>query len=1854
MNLSDVLLTEDDHIAVMEKYFSEKGPAYHQFDSYRHFTDKMLQEIIDETPSLYIHTKTNKYKATFGQVYIERACFVDESRTRYIYPQEARLRDLTYESPVFVDITEEFWELNEKGDFEKVNTIEHRKILLMKIPVMIRSSLCNLYQLSMDECVQKGECFNDPGGYFIINGKERVLVCQERLNYNQVYVFEGNDEKSPYVAEIRSMSRETGHSVLVQARMNKEGKNICFSLPYMSKEIAAGAVFKALNMDSQDIIRFIQPSTKEERVLVERLIRESIQYTNKGKAIKYISKASLHKVEDDEERCIIYTEQVIENELFPHMGISTPTEKCILLGDMLNKLFRVFLKLRPEDDRDNVSLKRIEGPGVLIGDLFRMSMKRYCDNIKKYLEKRQDIITAMNRTNSITAVLKHTFSTGNWAAQKNTYVRTGVSQVINHLTYPSTISHLRRVVIPVGKEGKNVKIRQIHPSQTFFIDIIESPEGKSIGIVKNLALLCNITTGVNSILIRELIEKCQHIIDCEKYMDRTDWWRVYLNGTLIGLSYQPKSLYDEFQELRDMNVFSNQVSFFMDEDDHEIRVFCDAGRYIRPVLTVQPGNMLTLTKQHIKTMSWSDLLDHDIVRYVDSNEVENSLIAMNVDDLTKYSNHDYHYCEIHPSAMLGVCSAVIPYPEHNQSPRLVYQSSMVKQALGVYSLAFQHRFETVTHVMHYPQKPMVSTKFDKMLKYDEMLTGCNPIVAIATYGGWNQEDSVMLNRSAVDRGMFVHTCYKTLVTEEHKKTNNSFERIEVPPPSAQNKTMNYSKLGPNGIVLKGVPVYKGDIIIGKTLTKVQKDEDEKTDCSLAVGNGEEGTVDEIWEGLNEDGYKMVKIRIRQLRIPEVGDKFASRSSQKGVCGLLLTQEDMPFTESGMTPDIIINPHCFTADNQVSLYNGLSRKIGDLKKDEIVWSYDYANRGLTRRTNVGMEWKGFRKVVKITLQDGRTIRCTPDHKFYTTEQKWVEAKDLQLNKDKIVMGIEGVEDINYGDETDWKLQTTNFTFSCDTNENREKAMAFARILGHILTDGCVHQRYDNSEFICPVHFGHIIDADICVQDIYKITGKTPKICTSGEKGKASTYVVHIPHELSQSFGMLDGITIGRKTRQESDWPTFLYTCPKSVLREFLASAFGGDGHAPYLNKDRPATIKFSKSIHSSFKASFETKMQNLCMMLNKFDVEAEIERIRDYQNESKELFHSIYINIKNNLKFAENIGFRYCTEKMGRLSLYKSYLEFQERVKKQSEQVLSLVDTYTTNMSIAKALEKARDEMKKGPVLNEYYSLSNINQVKNRRKENRSTDVLHLSYKYFPTFTEYLEDMGCLEWYSKTDYITTREKTVIPAFHMRPIHIKDDGEENVCCIGVEEFHNFICNGHTVMNCMPSRMTLSQLTEMLLGKTGSLTGVLGDATAFTKSSINPVETIAAQLSNFGFERYGNERLMSGYTGEMMQAEIFIGTAYYQRLKHLVKDKMHCLTLDHEVLTMEGWKPISEITVEDRVATLGKNDVLVYQQPTHVWRYPQYEGELYHIRSSSIDLTVTSNHRMWVTDSENNLNQFRFVEAKDCYGKQYVYKKDALWQQTGYLHHGTDSFDETHDFMRLFWYHPFTKKEEEWCWRIAASQSRLLINAITHGKTTLIDTQENVDRLQRLCLHAEWSADIEDAEEDDIKDNNNKNKKITITKGICHYPKVKKTEERITTHTKEDGIDVMCITVPNEIFYVRRNGKAVWTGNSRARGNVTMMHHQPSEGRSKDGGLRTGEMERDALIAHGGSAFIQETFFDMSDVYQVNVCDHCGGMVSAAKECRTCKSADIAKTNIPYCAKLLLQELQALGVSIKINTV
>ena len=933
----------------------------------------------------------------------------------------------------------------------------------------------------------------------------------------------------------------------------------------------------------------------------------------------------------------------------------------------------------------------------------------------------------------------------------------------------------------------------------------------------------------------------------------------------------------------------------------------------------------------------------------------------------------------------------------------------------------------------------------------------------------------------------------------------------------------------------------------------------------------------------------------------------SRSSQKGVCGLLLEQENMPFTSQGITPDLIMNPHCFTKETLVTLCNGLSKRISDMSVSggEDVWCHDKKS-GITMSKNLSMGCGGVKPIVKLTFEDGRTIRCTYGHQFYTSDGKWVEAQNIELGKDKIQMSLEGVFDEIEEEKIDWLFFN-----------DREKTLAFARILGYTLADGCICK--SNGSFSCPISFGHDIDAELCKKDILLLTGKSPKILTNNSSiGSGFVYIVNLPCELVKLIVNLDGITIGRRTQQETTWPSFLFTSPKSVVREFLAGLFGGDGHAPYLRGEHVLEIRFSQTTSRKYEDHFTQKMQSLCDLLNLFHVDACIERKRYYHKssykecsledmkEDTEYMTSIYIIVKDTLAFSQNIGMRYCIEKMSRLSLCKSYKLLQKRVKKQSEDIFALVDFYNKKgNTLQKSLSLAREEYFKTNIsLNEYYTfgISGKTQLGNRRKENRSSDVLHLNYKYFPTFKKYIENLGCLHWYSSKEYAIDREASVLPTFNMKVVGRVDDGEEPIYCFNVKDFNNFIAEGTVVSNSLPSRMTLSQLIECLYSKVGSLDGTFGDSTAFTEQSINPVEDIAKKLQSFGFQRYGNERMYNGFTGEMIDSDIFIGPTYYQRLKHLVADKIHCLTPDHDVLTISGWKKILDVTLEDKVATLNKNGELEYDNPLNIMNYPDYEGSMYYIKNQSIDLAVTGNHRMWVSKRENDIwLPFDFERADQLLGKIVKYKKDAKWIKDDYLIDMNE--------------YKFSENLPKWVFKLSRSQTLVLLSKLKEKGLG------SKDEIQHLSLHA----------------------------GLHEYIH-SDTEE---TFIENEKCHVVCLEVPNQIFYVRRNGKAVWTGNSRATGNVTMMHHQPSEGRSREGGLRVGEMERDALISHGGAAFIQETLFDMSDEYQVNVCETCGNILSTPNSCRICKNGLVNRTNIPYCAKLLFQELEAMGIKIQIHT-
>jgi DNA-directed RNA polymerase II subunit RPB2 len=283
---------------------------------------------------------------------------------------------------------------------------------------------------------------------------------------------------------------------------------------------------------------------------------------------------------------------------------------------------------------------------------------------------------------------------------------------------------------------------------------------------------------------------------------------------------------------------------------------------------------------------------------------------MNIDDV-KCKKNEYTHCEIHPSLILGALASCIPFPHHNQSPRNTYQSAMGKQAVGVHCTSYNKRFDTFSHVLGNPQKPLIETKLMKYLNADKLPNGINVIVAIATYTGYNQEDSIIFNQASIDRGLFSSTFYRTYKDEEKKNQLSGEEEKFMKPDKTKllyPKPCNYSKLNENGFVDKDTYVTESDILIGKGVPIKNNKNYNYKDNSTTLRKNENGYVDENHVTTNSDGYKVCKTRIRSYRYPEIGDKFSSRHGQKGTIGMIYKPEDMPFTSSGITPDIIINPH----------------------------------------------------------------------------------------------------------------------------------------------------------------------------------------------------------------------------------------------------------------------------------------------------------------------------------------------------------------------------------------------------------------------------------------------------------------------------------------------------------------------------------------------------------------------------------------------------------------------------------------------------------------------------------------------------------------------------------------------------------------------------------------------------------------------------------------------------------------------------------------------------------------------------------------------------------------------------------
>ena len=964
---------ELDRWNIIKSYFDKQHLqrlVRHQIESYNDFVNYQIQKTIDMFNPVQVHSMHYKHpdldiysldmSIAFENFRIYRPQIHENNGAmKLMFPHEARLRNFTYASVMTVDlnikITHRYGE-NYSNSETFYKTLPN--IHIGKLPIMLKSDICILKQHNHLNPDITGECKMDTGGYFIINGSEKTVIPQERAAENRVYCFnvKKNNNKWSWAAEIKSVPDFKCISpkqiqLMIATKNNGFGYPIYINIPRIKQPIPLFILFRALNIISDEDICDIIILNKDDKKMKKMLfglkasIVDANKYITKEDCIEYITSfAMFTPINMDKEKGARkkreFTINVLNNDLFPHC--KTEKQKIKFLGYMTNQLLQTSFGWLKKCDRDSYLNKRIDLTGTLLNNLFRNYFNKLVKDMQKQIVREMnngswkstdDYHGIINKTNiykiikstTIANGIKRALATGDFGIKHTNSNKVGVAQVLNRLTYIASLSHLRRINTPIDKSGKLIPPRKQHNTQWGKICPAETPEGGSVGVVKNLSYLAHITIKSNTEPITDLIDNFMTAVDDMPPKALYDKVKVFVNGSWVGITEDPIKLYQYLKEKKWNGIINIYTSIIFDYKKKEIRVCNDGGRLTRPVLKVRDNKVLItneiVNKLNKGEMSWEDLLvasktDESYIEYLDADEESVSMVAIEPKRLSEEAKliKKYTHCEIHPSAIFGILASCIPYPEHNQSPRNTYQCAMGKQAMGMFVSNFDKRMDKTAYVQTYSMRPLVDTRIMNFINLHKIPSGEMVIVAIMTYSGYNQEDSIIFNEASVDRGLFSATVYHT-EKDEDKKIHGD-EEIRCKPDKNRTKGMkfaNYEKLNPRGVMEENSLINNKDIIIGKVIPiKAARNDHTKVikyrDQSRIYRTKEDTYIDKNYVHRNGDGYTFAKIRVRAYRKPRIGDKFSSRHGQKGTIGNIVPEADMPFTAEGLRPDIIINPH----------------------------------------------------------------------------------------------------------------------------------------------------------------------------------------------------------------------------------------------------------------------------------------------------------------------------------------------------------------------------------------------------------------------------------------------------------------------------------------------------------------------------------------------------------------------------------------------------------------------------------------------------------------------------------------------------------------------------------------------------------------------------------------------------------------------------------------------------------------------------------------------------------------------------------------------------------------------------------
>jgi DNA-directed RNA polymerase III subunit RPC2 len=846
---------------------------------------------------------------------------------------ECRLRDMTYAAPIKVDIVY----IRDK------KKVVRKDVPLGRMPVMLRSSKCRLGGATNSQMEKMNECPLDPGGYFIINGTEKVILIQEQLSKNRV-IIEADEKNNMITASVTSSTIERKSKTNVT--LKKDKINLVHNI--LVEGIPIVIVLKAFGgLSDYEIMQLVCGSDGryQDEFLINFDEATKASVFTQQQALEYIGsrvKMGARRAQFGPQARRNSIEEGLDalaNLIIAHVPIEGLDfyPKAIYLAMMTRRVLMASQDPKLVDDRDFVGNKRLELAGQLLSLLFEDLFKKFASEVRmsidKFLKKNNRAVPLdavhmiSNHASSIGIGINRAIQTGNWSVKRFGMNRAGVTHVLSRLSYIAALGMMTRINSQFEKTRKVSGPRALQPSQWGMLCPSDTPEGEACGLVKNLALMTHITTNVDEEPVKRWIftldagvEPIRNFSGAEMHSEGS--YIIHVNGTPFALTRYPKRFAHKFRTMRRRGWISPFVSININSHFNAVHIATDEGRICRPYIIVKNGEV-KLKAEHLRLLqlgkaAFDDFLTHGIVEYLDVNEENDALVTLYEHQVTQSTTH----LEIEPFTILGAVAGLIPFPHHNQSPRNTYQCAMGKQAIGAIAYNQFNRIDTLLYTLVYPQRPMVISKTIQLVHYDKLPAGQNATVVVMSYSGYDIEDALVLNKASVDRGFGRCQVFRKYTSELTKYPNGRRDRVGGPAYEVEGDptTLNpkHRVIDRDGMAKVGEKIYSGEAMILKetpedqTTTGIGMDRGSNTfkGASVSYRIADPAYIDKVMVSNTEKDTTVIKVQTRQTRRPELGDKFSSRHGQKGVVGIIVEQEDMPFSDLGITPDIIMNPHGF--------------------------------------------------------------------------------------------------------------------------------------------------------------------------------------------------------------------------------------------------------------------------------------------------------------------------------------------------------------------------------------------------------------------------------------------------------------------------------------------------------------------------------------------------------------------------------------------------------------------------------------------------------------------------------------------------------------------------------------------------------------------------------------------------------------------------------------------------------------------------------------------------------------------------------------------------------------------------------